>query len=122
MKKNKIIYYVATSVLTLILLFSVNMYFFKHEAVAKMFTGFGYPTYIIYPYAVLKLLGLIVLWSPGLKTMKEWVYSAFFFAFTLAFFAHYMISDGEQMASVIAIVSLLVSYLFYKKINSTKAL
>ncbi|WP_179338528.1 DoxX family protein [Winogradskyella ludwigii] len=117
MKKNKIIYYVATGLLTLILLFSVNMYFFKHDMVAKMFTGFGYPAYIIYPYAIAKILALIVLWSPGLKTLKEWAYSGLFFAFILAFFAHYMIGDGGQMAVVIAFTSLIISYIFYKKIN-----
>ena len=117
MKTNKIIYYAATGLLTLLMLFSVSMYFFKHDDIVIAFTNFGYPAYIIYPYAVLKLLGLIVLWVPGLKTLKEWAYSGFFFAFILAFFAHYMIGDGEQMAAVVAFILLLVSYIFYKKIN-----
>ncbi|WP_405571479.1 DoxX family protein [Winogradskyella sp. Asnod2-B02-A] len=117
MKKNKIIYYAATSLLTLIMLFSVSMYFFKHDDIVIAFTNFGYPAYIIYPYAVAKLLGLVVLWSPGLKTMKEWAYSGFFFAFILAFFAHYMIGDGGHMTAVVALILLIVSYIFYKKIN-----
>jgi len=37
------------------------MYFFNHEEVAAMFTNFGYPTYIIYPYATAKLLGLLAM-------------------------------------------------------------
>ena len=117
MKKNKIIYYATTGLLTLLMLFSISMYFFKHDDMVIAFTNFGYPTYIIYPYAVVKLLGLIVLWTPGLKTLKEWAYSGFFFAFILAFFAHYMIGDGEQMAAVLAFVLLILSYIFYKKIN-----
>ncbi|WP_257014151.1 hypothetical protein [Winogradskyella undariae] len=74
--------------------------------------------YIIYPYVVLKLLGLIVLWLPGLKTMKEWAYSGFFFAFVLTF----LIRDGGQITAAIVLISLLLSYLFYRKINSTKTL
>lgn len=117
MKRDKIIYYIATGLLTSLMLFSVSMYFFKHEDIVLAFTSFGYPTYLIYPYAVLKLIGLVVLWLPGLKNLKEWAYSAFFFAFILAFFAHYMISDGEQMGALIALILLLTSYFFHKRIN-----
>ncbi len=117
MKKNKIIYYIATGLLTLLILFSVAMYFFKHEDVAVMFTNFGYPTYIIYPYAMAKLAGLTVLWMPSFKLVKEWAYAGFFFAFILAFFAHYMISDGEQAGALMALVLLAVSYIYNKKLN-----
>lgn len=117
MKRNKIIFNIATGLLTVLMLFSVSMYFFDHDEVAKMFTNFGYPTYIIYPYAVAKLLGLIALWVPSFKAIKEWAYAGFFFAFILAFFAHYMIGDGEQMGAVMALVLLVVSYIFNKKSN-----
>ncbi len=115
MKRDKIIYYIATGLLTLLMLYSVSMYFFKHDAVSQMFTNFGYPSYIIYPYAVAKLLGLFAIWNPNFKTIKEWAYAGFFFAFVLAFFAHYMIGDGEQMGALIALVLLTISYIFYKK-------
>ena len=112
MKRNKIIYYVATGLLTVLLLFSAGMYFFNHEEVAGMFTVFGYPTYIIYPYAVVKVLGLVAIWFVSSKTIKEWAYAGFSFAFTLAFFAHVMVGDGEQMGAVIALVLLAVSYIY----------
>lgn len=117
MKRDNIIFYIATGLLTLLMLFSVSMYVFKHDEVAVMFTNFGYPTYIIYPYAIAKLMGLVALWIPGLKLFKEWAYAGFFFAFILAFFAHYMIGDGEQMGAVLALVLLLLSYIFYKRTN-----
>ncbi|WP_299390688.1 DoxX family protein [uncultured Gelidibacter sp.] len=117
MKTNKIVYYASTGLLTLLLLFSAGMYFFNYDEVSVMFTQFGYPTYLIYPYAVLKLLGLIALWSLGFKILKEWAYAGYFFAFILAFFAHYMIGDGEQMAALIALVLLTVSYIYNKKIT-----
>jgi hypothetical protein len=116
MKMNKIIYYTSTGLLTLFILFSVGMYFFNHEEVAVLFISFGYPTYIIYPYAVAKLLGLFALWFVASKVIKEWAYAGFFFAFILAFFAHFMVGDGEQMGAVIAMVLLIVSYIFSKKI------
>jgi hypothetical protein len=81
------------------MLFSAGMYFFNHEEVAKLFTSFGYPTYIIYPYGILKISGIIVLWFVNNKVLKEWAYAGFFFAFVLAFFAHIMISDGLLLTS-----------------------
>lgn len=117
MKTNKIVYYVSTGLLTLLLLFSAGMYFFNYEEVSEMFINFGYPTYLIYPYAVLKLLGLIALWNPNFKVLKEWAYAAFFFAFILAFFANYMIGDGEHISALVAMVLLIISYIFNKKIT-----
>ena len=117
MKTTKIIYYISTGLLTLLMLFSVSQYFFNYEEIAKAFTSFGYPTYIIYPYGAIKLLGLVAIWFVVNKSLKEWAYSGFFFAFILAFFAHYMIGDGDQMGALVAIVLLLTSYFTWKKIN-----
>ena len=117
MKIDKIIFYLATSLLTALILFSVSMYFFKYDDVSTLFASLGYQTYIIYPYAIAKLLGLFAIWNPSFKTIKEWAYSGFFFAFILAFFAHYMIGDGEQGGAIVALVLLIVSYIFHKRIN-----
>lgn len=117
MKRDKIIYYIATGLLSLLMLFSVSMYFFKHDDIASMFTSFGYPTYIIYPYAVAKLLGLFAIWNPNFKVLKEWAYAGFFFAFILAFFAHYMIGDGDESGALVAFVLLIISYIFNKRVN-----
>lgn len=118
MKLNKIIFYIATALLTALMLFSTGMYFFNHEEIVKMFNNFGYPSYIIYPYAIAKLLGLFAIWNPNFKVIKEWAYAGFFFAFILAFFAHFMIGDGEQMGAVFAMILLIVSYIFNKKTNN----
>jgi len=115
MKRDNIIFYIATGLLSVLLLFSISMYFFKHEDIVLAFNSFGYPAYLIYPYAIIKLLGLFAIWSPNLSVFKEWAYAGFFFAFILAFFAHYMIGDGEQGAALVAFILLLISYIFNKK-------
>ena len=117
MKKNKIIFYVSTGLLTLMMLMSAGMYFFNNVEIAKMFEAFGYPTYIIYPYGIAKVLGLVALWFFRGKFLNEWAYAGFFFAFILAFFAHFMIGDGEQTGALIAMVLLITSYIFSKKID-----
>ncbi|MEO9892202.1 DoxX family protein [Aurantibacter sp.] len=116
MNSNKIIYYITTGLFSLVILFSAGMYLFNHEMVKTVFTKLGYPTYIIYPYAAAKLLGLFAIWNPRFNVIKEWAYSAFFFAVTLAFFAHIMVSDGEQYAALVALVALVASYIYSKRV------
>jgi len=117
MKRDKIIYYVSTGLLTFLMLFSAGMYIFNHAMVETMFTSFGYPTYIIYPLAGAKLLGLFAIWNPKFKTLKEWAYAGFFFDFVLAFFAHKMVNDGEEVGAIMALVLLTISYVFSKRKN-----
>lgn len=118
MKSIKITYYISTGLLTLLMIFSVSQYFFNYETIKGAFESFGYPTYLIYPYGIIKLLGLVAIWLIPNTSLKEWAYAGFFFAFVLAFFAHYMIGDGEQMGALVAIILLLVSYFTYKKLES----
>ncbi|QHI38843.1 hypothetical protein IMCC3317_42430 [Kordia antarctica] len=118
MKTQKIIYYVATGLLSMLMLFSAGMYILNNAEVSGMFTNFGYPTYIIYPLAIAKILGVIAIWQTKSQVLKEWAYAGFFFDLILAFFAHYMISDGEQGASIAGMVFLMTSYYLGKKIAS----
>lgn len=118
MNKNKIIFYISTLVFTMVMVLSTGMYFFNHEYVSAEYVKLGYPTYIIYPYASAKLLGLTAIWNPKFSLIKEWAYSAFFFALILAFFAHIMISDGDAYMAIIAFVALVTSYIFGKKVNN----
>ena len=116
MKTNKIIFYVATALFSGIMLFSISMYLSQTELIKGAFENMGYPTYLVYPLAVAKIIGLFVLWYPKFTTLKEWAYAGFFFNVLLAFFAHVMISDGEQLFALLAFLFLTTSYLFRKKI------
>lgn len=118
MKTQRIIYWIATGLLTLMILFSAGMYFFNHEEIVEVIKALGYPTYIIYPLAILKLSGLAVILSNKGGVLKEWAYAGFFFNFVLAFFAHYMIGDGEQFGALIAVILLLTSYFLGKKVRT----
>jgi hypothetical protein len=117
MNFQKIAYWVATGLLCAMMLMSVGMYFFNYEEVAQVFEATGYPTYVIYPLAVAKLLAVGVILSNQWKLLKEWAYAGLFFDFVLAFFAHYMIGDGEGGGAVVATILLLVSYFLGKKVR-----
>lgn len=114
---KKILFWGATGLLTLLMLFSVYNYFFNNEMVNGFFESFGYPTYLIYPLAIAKLLGLVAIWGNFSKPLKEWAYAGFFFNTVLAFFAHYMISDGEHMGAAIAFILVMVSYFTGKEVR-----
>lgn len=116
MKITKILYWSSTGLLSAMLLMSAGMYVFNNEEISKLFSSFGYPMYIIYPLAVAKIAAVGVLLSQKQSVIKEWAYSALFFELILAFFAHYMIGDGEQFGAVMAMVLLLVSYIYGRKL------
>lgn len=115
MRTNKIIYWASTGLLSVLLLMSAGLYVFNNVEIREMFTAFGYPVYIIYPLAVAKVSAVVVLLSQKQSKIKEWAYSALFFEFILAFFAHFMIGDGEQMGAVMAMALLVISYIFGRK-------
>jgi len=114
-KRNRIIFLVATGLLTVLMLFSAGMYFFNYEMVSATFTNLGFPTYIIYPLAIAKILGLIAIWTKKSNALKEWAYAGFFFDFVLALTAHINIDDGEYAPALLALVLLFVSYFFEKR-------
>ncbi|PWJ40090.1 DoxX family protein [Sediminitomix flava] len=110
MKAKKIGYYVSTGLLTALMLMSAGMYIFNNAEITKAFESFGFPTYIIYPLAAAKILGLVAIWTKLSTTLKEWAYAGFFFNFTLAAAAHIMIGDGEQGGAIVALILLFTSY------------
>ena len=120
MKTYKITYWITTGLLSLMLLMSAGMYVFDNATLQEAFTAFGYPTYLIYPLAVAKLTAVAVLLSQKASVIKEWVYAALFFEFVLAFFAHVMIGDGEQVGAIMAMSLLLLSYFTGKKVFNNK--
>jgi hypothetical protein len=119
MKTIKITNWISTGLLSAMLIMSAAMYVFDNDTVSAMFESFGYPTYIIYALALAKVLAVITFWTPNMPKLKEWAYSALFFEFILAFFAHFMIDDNPAGAAM-AIVLLLVSYFTYQKLTSIK--
>lgn len=117
-KQNKWIYLISTGLITALMLMSAGMYLFKNDMVQETFTSLGFPTYIIYPLAVAKILGLIAIWTKKSSTLKEWAYAGFFFDFILAASAHLVVQDGNAVPAIVAIVLIISSYLTEKRLSS----
>ena len=115
---DKKIYWASTGILSLLMLFSATMYFFNHEMVVETFSRLGYPTYIIYPLAIAKLLAITAILTKKSVLLKEWAYAGLFFDFVLALSAHFIAKDGEFAPAILAIAALLVSYIYDQKLYS----
>jgi hypothetical protein len=114
---NKIIYWVTTGLFSAIMLFSASMYIFNHEMAIEAFTGLGFPTYLIYPMAIAKLLGLATILTRFNKTLVEWAYAGFVFNALLAASAHLAAGDQQWAGAVMALVFGLISYFTGKKVR-----
>lgn len=115
MNKNKIVYWGSTGLLCLMMTASASMYFLKYEQVSEVFVQLGFPTFIIYPLAVAKLLGVIAILSRKSIFLKNLAYAGFFYDFVLAAGAHLAVGDGQAGGAVVALVLLGLSYFFEDK-------
>ncbi len=116
-KTKQLIFRIALGLLTVLMLFSASMYFFNTEMIRGAFTSLGYPTYIIYPLAVAKILGLIAIWTNKSKMLTEWAYAGFLFDFILALAAHLSVADGGYALSAIAIALVFVVRFFDNRLS-----
>ena len=110
MDRNKLIFWISTGLLSILMLFSAGMYFTNYDTISEAVTGLGYPAFIIYPLGTAKILGLIAIWSRLSHTLKEWAYAGFFFDTALATQAHLMAQDGAHIPAMVGLVLVLVSY------------
>jgi hypothetical protein len=93
--------------------FSAMMYFTKYEMVTGFFEHLGFPTWIIYPLAVAKVLGIIAVLVKKSRVLLEWAYAGFFFDAILATAAHHYAGDGVAIMSIMAVIATVVSRLLY---------
>ena len=110
MKAKKWIFWISTALLSILMLFSAGMYIFNYGEISEVFVDLGFPTFIVYPLAVAKLLGIVALWAFKRRPIQEWAYAGFFFDFVLALGAHLAVNDGEFGGALAALILLFASY------------
>ena len=119
MKTNKIIYWISTSIVTAMMLFSAFGYFTNPDMKAA-FVHLGFPGYFRIELATLKVLGAVALILPTVsEKIKTLAYFGFALTFVSAFIAHTASGDPVSVAvmPIIFLVILLVSYLYYRKLK-----
>jgi len=118
-KKNLLIYRIVTGLFSVMIALGVSQYFFNHEVAIGMFQALEFPPYLIYPMGIAKVLGLIAIWGNFSPTLKEWAYAGFVFNLLLGISAHLNVGDGEAMGAGIALVFVLVSYFYNRKLTTS---
>ncbi|MDG2166682.1 MAG: DoxX family protein [Opitutales bacterium] len=114
MQLPKLIYWFSTVLLSSLLLFSAGMYIFNHADVVVAFEGLGYPSHIIYPLALAKILAVAAIVSSKVKFLKQLAYAGVFFNLLLAFMAHIVSGDGAGMLAFLGLFLLGTSFVFDK--------
>ena len=117
MKTQRIIYWVTTALLCLLLIYSAFNYLTQTETFTGYYESFNYPIYLVVPMAFAKIAAAIMILWRGSQWLTEWAYAGLFFDFVLAFFAHYLASEPEYFLPLIAIILLLTSYFLGKKVR-----
>lgn len=114
MKKFKIVHWIFTGLLSALMLMSASMYLFNTEEVMGAFAVFGFPTWIVYPLAFAKILGVLMILTKFNKTLTTFAYAGFLFNALLAFGAHTATGDGEAGGAIIALVLWIGSFSTWK--------
>ncbi|NBO70334.1 DoxX family protein [bacterium] len=121
MKKNNIIYWISTGLIALIE--GVMPALTSQSELAKEgIRHLGYPEYFGNVLVIFKILGVLTLVLPIIpKRVKEWAYAGFAFDFLFASISHGIVDGigGQTFFPMIVFGFLIVSYMYYHKINNT---
>tara|TARA_R110000850_G_scaffold40805_1_gene105104 strand:- start:1568 stop:1936 length:369 start_codon:yes stop_codon:yes gene_type:complete len=122
MKKNKIIFWVTTAIVCLMMIFSAFNYFTNPEAMEGM-SKLGFPSFFVKELGIFKIIGALALLIPQIPTrVKEWAYAGFGIVFISAFLAHLNAGDPTSMLAmpIIFLVLLAISNIYLHKIKEAK--
>ena len=117
-KSNKIIYWIATSLLAIGMLQSGIFAVLRTKQWVDLVTGLGYPVYFLTILGIWKILGVIAILIPRFKLIKEWAYAGFFFAMTGALVSHLVMGDGGKaiFGPLFQIIFIILSW-YYRPMN-----
>ena len=120
-KRNKIIYWIATLWLSLGMLATGLMQLSKTVAEGSVsppgvygIKQLGYPVYFLTILGIWKILGVVAVLIPKFPLLKEWAYAGFFFIMSGAIFSHIALGHSfkEIYPSLLLLVLTAVSWYF----------
>ena len=120
MNKNKIIYWVATSLVILFIGLGSFADLFTIEPIKESFKHIGFPEYMIPFFGLAKLLATLAILIPTLKKFKEAAYAGLIYYFIGANYCHFAVGDGidKYGITLFILLTVVVSYLFSNKLNN----
>lgn len=121
MKRNKIIFWVATVIIVLWEgVMPLGTLLFAPQYVTVGTKALGYPNYFAYALIICKVLGaLVIIYPKAPAKLKEWAYAGFTFNLIFAFISHACVDKniGYMVMPLIVLAILILSYLYNQKLN-----
>lgn len=113
------LYWVFTILFAALMLFSSYGSVLVNEDAKKLIHDYlGYPVYFIPFSGWAKVLGVIAILIPGLKTIKEWAYAGLFFDLIGAIYSAVVAAgkfDPMMLTLLVWVIAGILSYVFWKK-------
>lgn len=119
MKKEKLIYWITTGLVAVVMFLSGISYFYDSHMIEEI-KGLGFPDYFRVELGIAKTLGALALMIPYIPSkIKEFAYFGFQINFISAIVAHISIGNptSEIIPPVIFTVILILSYHYYQKLK-----
>lgn len=119
MKKNRIIFWVATAIIFLwegVMPALTSQTELAKEGISHL----GYPAYFGVMLTVYKVLGALAIMLPIVPArIKEWAYAGLSFSLISAFISHWAVDgfDAQTPFPLIILAILMVSYVYYYKLK-----
>lgn len=111
MKRDKIIFWIATGLFCIMMILFGTVNFYKDMAAAgKAFEGLGYPASVPQWLGIAKVLGVLAITVRKFSLLKNLAYAGFLIDVVLALFAHLHKGDGEWMGAAMALILLAISW------------
>lgn len=122
MKKNKVIYWTTTGIVSAMMLFSAFSGL-TNPQFAETYKHLGFPDYFRVELAIFKLIGVLVLIIPQIPTrIKEWAYAGFGITFISASIAHGFSGDPAPavITGFVFFAILVVSNIYLHKVKQNE--
>ncbi|MBE8719576.1 DoxX family protein [Sphingobacterium pedocola] len=122
MRKNKTIFWAATSIIILWEgIMPLSTMLFTPEYVNMGTKPLGYPDYFAYALIVFKVLGVFAISYPKIPDkLKEWAYAGLTFNLIFAFISHAYVDQniGFMLLPLVVLGILAVSYIYNRKMKT----
>lgn len=123
MKKNKIIFWVATLFIVIWEgIMPLGTLLFAPEYINAGTKPLGYPDYFAYSLIICKVLGVIAITLPRFPVkLREWAYAGLTFNLIFAFISHACVDKNitYMLMPIIVLGILMLSYVYGRKIART---
>lgn len=116
MKRDKILYWVFTGLLSVYMLLQSFMFIVNTEMVYENISHLGFPEWILQPLGIAKVLAVIAILYRKVEILKKLAYLGLLVDFVLALGSHLMAGDMQWPPALVATALLLGSWFFERKL------